>query len=162
MHTQDIAAPDLTKLNRQHLASVYEVAADQWRHAEQARWALLNNYLVACTILILAWATVYGPLSGQVNGLARWVLGVLAAAGAILSTWWVLLMLRASEFVKVHQDVLMAAEGALPGGDELGMHRAERARAKLSPVAQSRWVLPGVASLFLLVFAALGVTAVVL
>ena len=40
-------------------ASLYQAAVQHWSHAEQVRWTLLYNYLMASTILLLAWATVF-------------------------------------------------------------------------------------------------------
>jgi hypothetical protein len=63
--------------------SVYQAASQHWAHAEQIRWTLLYNYLMASTILLLAWATIFGAQSsGQVR---HSILAALAAAGAGLS-----------------------------------------------------------------------------
>jgi len=46
--------------------TLYQTASQHWIHAEQVRWTLLNNFLMAATILLLAWAAVYAGGSGTV------------------------------------------------------------------------------------------------
>jgi len=77
--------------------TLYHASVQHWSHAEQIRWTLLYNYLMASTILLLAWATVFAsavPLS--ISWPKRIALVVLPTAGLLLSVLWIGLGLRAS------------------------------------------------------------------
>ncbi|MBI1930490.1 hypothetical protein HYR99_40380 [Candidatus Poribacteria bacterium] len=93
--------------------TVYQVAAQQWAHAEQIRWTLLYNYLMASTILLLAWATVFTsnqPLRGV-------ILAILAIGGTFLSVLWVALGARASGFVAMYARVGVTLEDSIQPPD---------------------------------------------
>lgn len=77
---------------------VYPAASDHWTHAEQVRWTLLYNFLMAITILLLAWAAVAGATIEPVSA-KRLVLLSLCIGGFILSLVWLGLALRAGRFV---------------------------------------------------------------
>jgi hypothetical protein len=91
---------------------LYQVAAQLWAHSEQIRWSLLYDYLMASTILLLAWATVFAsPLA---HGTARAIILVLlAAGGTLISFVWTAFVLRDSTFVDMFENVGVQAEGAL-------------------------------------------------
>ncbi len=98
--TTDIE-PDLPKVAASGLLgleAVYQAATHHWAHAEQIRWTLLYNYLMASTILLLAWATVFAGNHTSVPATA--VLVLLSLAGASVSAIWILLGRRASAFVE--------------------------------------------------------------
>ena len=93
------ADPDPTRSPSDSQAVVYQVASQHWAHAEQIRWTLLYNYLMASTILLLAWATVF---ASSVNA-RRLVLLALSVAGVVLSSVWVALGARATSFVRAYE-----------------------------------------------------------
>jgi hypothetical protein len=78
--------------------ALYQTASQQWTHAEQIRWTLLYNYLMASTILLLAWSAVFAPSDHSFEKAV--VLALLAFAGISLSALWVALGLRATGFVR--------------------------------------------------------------
>ena len=79
------------------LRLAYQAASDHWTHAEQVRWTLLYNFLMAITILLLAWAAVAGATVEPSS--KRLVLLVLCIGGFSLSLVWFSLALRAGRFV---------------------------------------------------------------
>lgn len=94
------------------LLVIYQIANDQWAHAEQLRWTVLYNFLVASTILLLGWAAVFAidTSSSTKTG----ILAVFCVAGLCLSLGWLALGIRASGFVKHHADKATELEAALP------------------------------------------------
>ena len=60
-----------------HSDPVYAVASQHWVHAEQTRWWILYDFLMANSILILAWATIYTAKSSSP------ALYVLSLAGGV-------------------------------------------------------------------------------
>lgn len=83
------------------ILSLYQVAAQHWAHAEQIRWTLLYNYLMASTLLLLAWATVFTCSQPW----RQPVLIALAGTGVAVSGVWVALGARASSFVTMYTDL---------------------------------------------------------
>jgi len=63
-------------------------------HAEQIRWTAIYNYLVASTVFLLAWATIFS--GGSRGALSRLLLVVFAVVGLLLSLIWAVLGYRAS------------------------------------------------------------------
>ncbi len=93
------------------LAALYQTASQQWIHAEQIRWTLLYNYLMASTILLLAWAAVFA--SADENPIRQGVLAALAAGGVVLSGLWVALGVRAAGFVHAYREAGVSLEHEL-------------------------------------------------
>lgn len=79
------------------------------RHAETIAQTRFNNYLVADSLLLLAWATLF---SGQRPG-SRLVLIVLAALSAVLGFFWMILGTRQGKFLKLHLTHLVTLEHSL-------------------------------------------------
>jgi len=82
-------------------AALYQTASQQWAHAEQIRWTLLYNYLMASTIPLLAWSAVFA--SADDSSEKAVVLVLLAVGGTALSALWVALGLRATGFVRARR-----------------------------------------------------------
>jgi hypothetical protein len=78
-----------------NLRARYAAAVAFWTNGNQERWSILNNFLVASTILILAWAAVY--TSQRPN---RITLCVCSIAGVVLSFGWAVIMCRTASFVR--------------------------------------------------------------
>src|SRR6267142_1011966 len=88
--------------SREQAATVlYAAASAQWIHAEQVRWTLLYNYLMASTVLLLAWTAVLA--STLPNQTKLIVLSALAGGGLSVSLLWIALGLRASGFVDTYR-----------------------------------------------------------
>lgn len=122
-------------------ASLYEAAVQHWSHAEQIRWTLLYNYLMASTILLLAWATVFASaLPGAISWPKRFALVTLPIGGLVLSVLWIALGLRASSFVEMYTRVGRALE---PKSDSESKSEAD---GPFVSASNHREVLSGVAS----------------
>jgi len=97
------------------LLTVYQIASEQWAHAEQVRWTVLYNFLVANTILLLAWGAVFGTTqSAQGSPRRTFILLIFCIAGAIISITWVGLGQRANNFIKHYSVKACNLEAALP------------------------------------------------
>jgi ADP-ribose pyrophosphatase YjhB (NUDIX family) len=138
--------------------TLYQAASQHWAHAEQIRWTLLYNYLMASTILLLAWATLYASSAQHPK-----VQVVLAGAGAMLSALWVALGARATGFVSMYAATGRALEPSSQTPDSDGATLGPFASAaqhrisgtgigRLAPSHLVLWLVP---SLFLLVYAIL-------
>ena len=84
---------------RANLLVAYDALNRHWVHAEQERWTILNNFLLASTILLLAWAALFGASASVKKGVA---LILLSVAGLGLSVLWVAISSRASIFVDLY------------------------------------------------------------
>ena len=136
--------------------AVYKVAGDQWEHAEQLRWTVLYNFLVASTILLLGWGAVYqtGPASAR----RTLVLLTLCLVGAFVSVVWVGLSERANRFVKHHSIKAAELEASLPPDCRL-FAATEEFRSNLKgPGAwmSTRFAVSLIPSVFFLLFTLLG------
>jgi len=66
---------------------VYHVTSQHWAHAEQIRWTLLYNPLVAYTILLLAWAATFAT---NTRPAGAWLpLTSLSFGGLCVSLLWI-------------------------------------------------------------------------
>lgn len=90
---------------------LYQTASLHWQHAETLRWTLLYNYLVASTILLLAWAAVFAA-KPKMHGRTS-ILVILAAMGAFSSCLWWALGARANGFAEVYREIAKQLESAL-------------------------------------------------
>ncbi len=126
-------------------ADHFNAAANLWIHLDQTRHMALYNYLMATTILLLAWATIFAA-----NGKHRLVLITLAMAGILLSLVWVAYGHRANRHVTQAEEVALAFEG--PGGP---FSKRKEARTEMpipGKLANSKYVIPGVPILFAVVY----------
>lgn len=119
----------------------YQAATHHWAHAEQIRWTLLYNYLMASTILLLAWATIFASQDSAPS--KHHILLALAASGGALSALWVALGARATSFVRIYAASGEAIEGtfAAPAAYD------SRILAPFAAAARHRTTATGVASL---------------
>lgn len=129
---------------------VYQVAAQHWAHAEQIRWTLLYNYLMASTILLLAWATVFTAN----NPTKRWVLLALSLAGMILSAVWVALGASATGFIRTYERTGLTAEVNVQrsNGPFAAAHEHRQSVTGIAKLAPSWFVLRLVPSLFVALY----------
>lgn len=100
---------------REQAATVlYAAASAQWIHSEQVRWTLLYNFLMASTVLLLAWTAVLASTQPHIAKLI--VLSALAGGGFIISLLWIALGLRASGFVDTYREAGMCLEKVVGRG----------------------------------------------
>ena len=117
--TQGTRTPD------PELVAAYQAVNHHWAHAEQERWAILYNFLMASTILLLAWAAVFASMPSP---LRKVVLVLLAAAGAAVSLLWVTIGCRVNTFIRAYGEVGEEVEDQLDLGSVGPFHAGERVR----------------------------------
>ncbi len=141
-------------------AALYQTASQQWSHAEQIRWTLLYNYLMASTILLLAWSAVFASSCSREKAI---VLVLLSLGGAGLSGLWVALGLRATGFVRKYAEAgltleagFIKATGISPPNAPFAVAREHREQvtglARRASSAVVLWIVPTV---FLLIYVGL-------
>ncbi len=132
-----------------HSDPAYSVAAQHWVHAEQTRWLILYDFLMANSILILAWATLFAG-SGDLT-VRKPFLFLLSIAGFILSLLWVGLSHRASGFVDMYGHLGLSAEELNPA--IIGpFTRGNAYRLGLGSLLTSRKVLIVIPTIFAVVY----------
>ena len=113
------------QLSEAQMVAAYDAVNRHWAHAEQERWAILYNFLMASTILLLAWAAVF---ASQQSLLRRVVLVVLAVAGALVSLLWVTIGCRVNTFIRIYGELAEDVEARLGIGVVGPFHAGERLR----------------------------------
>lgn len=78
--------------------SVYQVVTTLRTYQAEQRWSLLYYYLVATTILIAAWSTLF--ISETLGESAKYLEAVLSAGGFLFSVGWCFLMVRMDFYVQ--------------------------------------------------------------
>jgi hypothetical protein len=91
-----------TEEERKQLLTAYDEINRHWVHAEDERWSILNNFLLASTILLLAWTAVFGSLSSVPK---RITLILLSVAGLTITSLWVCIASRVSIFIDLYTQV---------------------------------------------------------
>ena len=87
------------------------------RHAETIAQTRFNNFLVADSLLLLAWATLF---AGQRPEGSRVALYTLAGLSAVLSFFWIILGTRQRKFFELHSTHLVTLERSLPRSSWIG------------------------------------------
>jgi hypothetical protein len=116
---------------------VYPIVSQHWAHAEQVRWTLLYNFLMASTILLLAWATIFAGSSSPRVKTA--VLFLLCVAGFLLSVVWVALGQRGSSFVRMYAELGRRLEPDCQQTILTPFRRADQHRTEI--IGIGRWAL---------------------
>jgi 8-oxo-dGTP diphosphatase len=147
--------------DNQSLIALYQVASQQWAHAEQIRWTLLYNYLMAGTILVLAWATVY---TSQITDNKGIILITLSCSGILISFLWLALGIRATGFAKVYGTTGLNIERQLVSSqiNEAPFQSSQNHRSRIKHLPRlvpSHYVLWSVPVLFIFIFLILLVTS---
>lgn len=96
----------------------YKFACQTNWQVENHRWHLLYNYLVATSVLILAWSGVFVLTPDGESDLATLravVVAILPAAGLALSVGWALVEYRAGCYVALTIDALKDAQKRISG-----------------------------------------------
>lgn len=88
----------------------YQALTQQWVHAQQVRWTLLSNFLVASSILLLAWASVYN----QVSGPKSFITIIFCVVGLVKCYLWWGLSKRGNAFVQMYDSLGKQTELLLP------------------------------------------------
>jgi hypothetical protein len=122
------------------------VASAFVQHAETIAQTRFNNYLVADSLLLLAWATLF---SGQGPDSSRLVLIVLAALSAVLSFFWIILGTRQEKFLKLHSTYLVSLEQSLPssfwiGGPMNDLRDGKQVSINSQSIPRLRWIEQGI------------------
>src|SRR5260221_12907261 len=80
------------KHERLGIRELYSAQMDLLNAAEAITWVRFNNYLVANSVLVVAWATIYGPADVTGHPLSGPVCAVLLAISALgvlgSLVWW--------------------------------------------------------------------------
>jgi hypothetical protein len=101
--------PDLVTTSQ--LLHALEIATNGFRHNEVIVQARMQNFLVADSILLLGWTTLY---AGSQRAGWTWALAVLALLSLLLSLFWAVLGMRQGKFLKLQMDVVCRLEAELP------------------------------------------------
>lgn len=115
--------------------ALYQAAGQHWAHSEQIRWTLLYNYLMASTILLLAWAAVFA--AGSTAAARKTMLVLLAIAGVVISALWFGLAARANSFVQAYAKLSLELENIISCGEITGPFRL---RDTHKPEGLGNWV----------------------
>ena len=87
------------------------------RHAESIAQTRFNNFLVADSLLLLAWATLF---AGERPGGSSVALFTLAGLSAVLSFFWIILGTRQRKFFELHSTHFVTLERSLPRSSWIG------------------------------------------
>lgn len=131
---------------------VYQVASQHWTHSEQVRWTSLYNFLMATTILFLAWGAVFAGDEGRPY--RKCALLVFSLAALFLALLWFGLALRANRFVHFYATLGRALEPESLAGS-VPFRASEVFRYSQGGGIRSRHVLLAVPAIFGLVSIAL-------
>ncbi len=96
--------------SRGELIITYDAIHRHWVHAEEERWSILNNFLVASTILLLAWAAVF---VAQATTARNIVLTLLSLGGFGISLLWITIASRVSIFIDLYTRLGEEVEASL-------------------------------------------------
>jgi hypothetical protein len=132
---------------------LYPAISQHWAHSEQIRWTLLYNFLMASTILLLAWATIFVAANPCASA-RRPVLIAFAIAGLVLSIAWVGIVLRSGRFVDMYASLGHKTEEGPPAvrGPFTAADLLRPEIKGFSGVARSSRVLLAVPSVFGLLY----------
>jgi hypothetical protein len=131
----------------------YVAAVNLWCHLDQARHTSLYNYLMASTILLLAWGTVFA--TNLFPRSRHDILLVLACAGILISLAWFAYGIRANKYVIEYENMALNYEKTYLNPDTWPFHQRRTIRDSLScpaSCASSTYIIPGVPILFCFVY----------
>lgn len=132
---------------------LYSMVSQHWSHSSELRWTLLYNFLVATTILLLAWAAIFSSTT-QLHG-KRLALIALCIAGFVLSLIWISLLLRANNFVQMFVHLGLDVEESLGLADTGPFHRGQSHRESMKGIpglTATRYVTTTVPAIFALLY----------
>jgi len=122
------------KLTDAEVQAAYEAVNRHWSHAEQERWSILYNFLIANSIFLLAWVAVYAsPVYVKLP-----MLLVLSTGGVLISLLWLIIGCRVNVFIKRYGELGEEVENLLNLRVLGPFHRGEMIRAN----EQRCWATP--------------------
>jgi len=144
------------------IESAYQAINQHWAHAEQERWSILYNFLTASSILLLAWATIFGTDASTIRAT---VLALLSLGGMIISGLWIMIGCRVNTFIRKYGELGEAAEvrlhidglGPFHGGENLrhdkrGPKTTADTLQWVGTLIPSRYFVAVIPGIFLLVY----------
>ncbi|MDA2937709.1 hypothetical protein MYX75_05530 [Acidobacteria bacterium AH-259-A15] len=112
-----LQTPEPAEPSDQHpAAALYQVAAHHYISGNEIVWAFLYYYFVGCSVLALAWASVFAvekPSSPIAHDI---VLVGLAVAGIVLSFIWLFLLRRSNSYRQPLREAASQVEEKLKFG----------------------------------------------
>jgi hypothetical protein len=112
------------ELNEEAIRAAYQAVNQHWSHAEQERWSILNNFLTASMVLLLAWAAI----STSQTPWKTSVLAALSLGGVAITLLWSILLCRANAFIREYGQLGEKLEAQLHLGDLGSFRRGEGIR----------------------------------
>jgi hypothetical protein len=110
----DASAGGQAQVDKTSIDTAYQAVLGRWSRANDTLWTGFYNYLVANSLLLLAWAAVF---VGSVDWIAKvFVLTPLSAAGLALSVYWRNLGRNHSIDTFLWYETVMSAGKHLPKG----------------------------------------------
>jgi hypothetical protein len=97
--------------NDERYLELFKAWMDAWAHLNQTRWGVLYNFLMANSILLLAWsaiATIQTPHIGKKIGMVA-----LCVSGILLGVFWYGVSKRSNVFVVICAESLREIESDL-------------------------------------------------
>jgi hypothetical protein len=91
----------------------YAAAVTLMATSEQVRWARLNTFLVANSILFLAWVSLFA-LPGLTDPAKEWIMSAVCVLGFFSSTGWAVLGKRGSDHLRFYRDTAITFEQSGP------------------------------------------------
>ena len=137
-------------------SGTYNVLSNLVVHAEQVRWTRLNNFLIANTIFVLAWAGVFSS-SAIAFPVKQIALTWICVPGLVSGFLWGVLGWRSSKYHDLFNKLVVSLEKSHAGGLPNPFTRAEpiRAQARRQRVTSSRFLVTWIPVGFSLLYAGL-------
>jgi hypothetical protein len=138
----------------QRRIAVYQVAANHYISGNELQWTLLYYYFVGCSILVVAWSTMFANSSQDANILVHtMVLSVLSLAGIVLSYIWLCLHRRANSYMPILFRAAKDAEDKVKVDSDGSITRVAEHRSSLADgVSTTRNFLTVIPLCFLTIF----------
>lgn len=93
----------------------YKLFTEHWKHADQVRQMLLNNFLMISTILVAGWGLLYSQPHEILS--MKLILITLSVMGLLLSLLWYCITLRASGYYNMYENEARVVEDLLPNSE---------------------------------------------
>jgi hypothetical protein len=129
------------------LVERYRAITEHWKHTDQVRQWLLYNFLLAMSVLVLAWATIIS--SKDVHALIPASLTVL---GILVSLLWIHVVRRASAYYEMYEQDARGVERQIRDSENWPFHKRRVFQGSWLPFKHAIQLLP---LLFLVFFFAL-------
>ncbi len=140
-------------MSKLKINTIYQAIIQLVTSAESITWSRFNNFLIANSIIILAWSSIYNFSPSDTK---EYVLIILSALGIIGSIIWLNLNLRGRKFLEEY--ILIGSEIENKYGEKLDNNflilNKTKSLAKNLPfkVSSSKYILSFWAICFLIVY----------